>query len=180
MKDFVPSYLMDTGKALVLDPVTGQVVAGPRRQKFFKLADYLEVVFGSMYKFVIGHRHGDPRVVQWDMADYHRYLRSLMTKFSKYPFNQVLKYDFNYRMCQLQMKFRWGTFMPDLVDRWLVRALPATPYVEKQVGMATKQVCRRFNQGRCTLKDCRFTHECEGCQGSHALKDCPRVEETDV
>ena len=37
-----------------------------------------------------------------------------------------------------------------------------------------KEICRNFQQGRCSNTDCKFAHVCSQCEGAHARPSCPR------
>ena len=41
---------------------------------------------------------------------------------------------------------------------------------------AGKEICKRFNWGRCSLPDCAFAHTCwvPGCNGAHPATGCPK------
>ena len=51
--------------------------------------------------------------------------------------------------------------------------LPFLPPAQRPHTEGDTQICRRWNQGRCTLAYCRFRHVCFVCQSPHATRNCP-------
>lgn len=40
----------------------------------------------------------------------------------------------------------------------------------------TREICKRFNRGRCLDKNkCRYLHACLDCQGDHPYMQCPKL-----
>lgn len=51
---------------------------------------------------------------------------------------------------------------------------PVQPAQSQGYTHSSQEVCKRFNEERCTFKKCRFRHICSGCRkGSHPVTKCP-------
>ena len=43
---------------------------------------------------------------------------------------------------------------------------------QRERAPADKPICRLYNAGRCTFRDCSFRHVCANCKGQHRSRDC--------
>ena len=57
----------------------------------------------------------------------------------------------------------WARFPPS----------PALAYSRPPLS-GSREICRRFNDGRCKQPRCKYQHMCTQCQGSHPLISCPQ------
>jgi hypothetical protein len=52
------------------------------------------------------------------------------------------------------------------------RLLPAGASTSFQQRLYFPNTCRNFNNGRCTVSNCRWSHQCESCGGDHGAFQC--------
>ena len=52
---------------------------------------------------------------------------------------------------------------------------PGTP--GESAGNHSQEICRRWNDMRCTFANCRYHHTCLGCGGNHPQKLCSRAQQ---
>jgi len=57
------------------------------------------------------------------------------------------------------------------LDRRLGTAAPPPP---QQATGLQQEMCRRYNDGRCKQRHCRYRHACSGCYESHTLLEYPQ------
>ena len=132
-----------------------------------------------------------------------KYQTLIVMLFNHYPPQACLRYDSLFRQAAGQDKaLRWDTVREDIYVWCLARphAITATPHHEAPQAFrdrptiafrlgppvpntdktthtaAGRQICRRYNFGKCTRGDeCIFAHVCwhPGCQGAHPGRGCP-------
>ena len=64
------------------------------------------------------------------------------------------------------------TWCPDPAS-WSAQVQPV-PYRPPAQQHPSREVCRRFNEGKCRVPKCKYLHSCSGCQGAHPYIDCTR------
>ena len=123
----------------------------------------------------------DARVVNFDIVQYLDYLRMTFLKFNRFTFENVLKYDREYRALQLQDQFSWGTYVPELYEVHLSgrnkapftpKRKPTTDYNPPK--RKKPHYCDVFNRGDlCDHNPCRYLHLCTTCNQAHPASRCP-------
>ncbi|XP_077780548.1 uncharacterized protein LOC144326953 [Podarcis muralis] len=106
------------------------------------------------------------------------YLSIVRSAFSKAGEKAAIKYDENFRRRAAKIpSARWDR--KDL-DVWTTHV---APLIDKKVPEQQKSkfsafrsgrrlLCWDFNKGSCQRPACRFTHNCEKCNGSHPASSC--------
>jgi hypothetical protein len=56
------------------------------------------------------------------------------------------------------------------------RLLPAGASTSLQQRLYFPNTCRNFNNGRCTVSNCRWSHQCDSCGGDHGAFQCQQRE----
>jgi hypothetical protein len=69
----------------------------------------------------------------------------------------------------------WVAWLPNPPAWQGGSAAPTQASVTNQSGRRANEVCRRFNEGRCRLSNCRYVHTCRDCGGSHPAITCHQV-----
>lgn len=64
----------------------------------------------------------------------------------------------------------WPTPMP---STWPGLAHPTGPSFLGPSRPLSRDICRRFNEGRCRNLRCKYRHACSSCTGTHFLLTCP-------
>ena len=66
----------------------------------------------------------------------------------------------------------WG-WLPQM-GVWPMPILPQQAMPQPSATPAPREICRRFNEGRCNKQHrCKYIHTCSACSGPHPLLQCP-------
>ena len=184
----------DSDRSLVTRP-DGSITLAKSKQRFYDVATWSAMAMVSAKQFCELAAKGDPRIVNFNLLDYLFYLQTVFLKFKRFKFPKVLLYDRAYRTMQLQERWTWGTFVPDLFELYLsgnnkpsvsqrqYEAKTRNQTVSQRLALtlpvlSTKAkkiwTCDSFNAGAaCTYNPCRFQHRCSLCMLEHPAVKCP-------
>lgn len=109
-----------------------------------------------------------------------QYSHVIHTASLTYPWENVYNYDIAIRELMTEKPNRlWGvicqqTWALELGEPLNKVTYQGTPSVtEKQRDKPTRNVCWRYNKGRCTLRNCEYDHRCAHCgKPGHGKHEC--------
>lgn len=106
--------------------------------------------------------------------DYLMYTSKVGELAMRYTWNSVVAYDNEYRVQQAEHGFRWGADIQHLAYTLLVAKPVTQPQrkshpTQQRRQASPQEVCRNYNNNRCTRSNCRFRHVCskQGCNQGH-------------
>ena len=91
-----------------------------------------------------------------------------------------LDYDYRFRVRRERTGAPWNVFNYPLYSsvkakckikaaNTSVTAQPFRDYVTKSTSPHSSRVCYNFNKGRCSKRDCNYTHGCSFCKNEHLV-----------
>jgi hypothetical protein len=119
-----------------------------------------------------------------------KYQTMMVMFFTKHQPHLCIEYDKLFRQAAAQdQALRWDSIKEDIYvwalaqrtfrDKPIQSRLGPIPHDATNKATHTsdgKEICKRYNFGKCTKDECIFAHVCwhPGCQGSHPGKGCSR------
>ena len=185
LTDFLPP-IVTTEEDRLISTADGTIKMARPQQKIFQVSTWAAMAMISAIQFCELDSQRDPRIVNFQLSEYLFYLQNVFVKFQRFAFQQVLKFDREYRSYQLREKWKWGTHVPELFQLHLsgYHKPPLTTHTgkakkQKLLTSAAKAAykprnCDVFNSGgRCSFSPCRYLHLCSVCNLSHPAVKCP-------
>jgi hypothetical protein len=113
------------------------------------------------------------------IRDYSRWTTHIHQMASVYQWRAIRLYDDEYRQHQAEEGFTWGAILPWLVQNRLnhIALRPTSSGASSSVSTNSRSpICNRFNQGRCTYRNCNYQHICSNCRShSHSAQSCSQA-----
>ena len=113
------------------------------------------------------------RDLNWSVTDPRLYSEAFTGRARTIPrCHYCLQDDHTAQYCPQNPDHPWST--------WTQEVVPSGPRLPHPSGSGSAarqrpmaELCHRFNEGRCKLARCRYTHACRDCGGPHPGVSCP-------
>lgn len=113
--------------------------------------------------------------LNWSVMDVELFNEAFVGRVKSIPRCSIcLRDDHLANGCPQNVDRQWLALLPAAGQWQLPPALPVSPAPVPHTSRPERrrEVCNRYNEGRCRLPSCKYTHQCKACGGDHPRISC--------